>query len=185
MKTLVVTVGIDLAAKPVNPSGFAIWNDGFVRVFSVYTDIEIISACLRACPQLIAIDAPLTFRQGYREADKELIRMGIRVFPPNFISELVFRAMRLKVRLGNVIEVFPGAFYKILNIGEEDLEKFVIFLNRPRNKHETDAVVCALTAAMALEGKTRAVGAKGEKIIIPKEGELPPLPKVGDDKLLL
>lgn len=176
-----VTVGIDLAAKPINPTGFAIWSDGFVRVFTIYTDLEIISSCLRAYPHLIAIDAPLTFSQGYREADKELMRMGIRVFPPNFVSELVFRAMRLKTRLGNVIEVFPSAFYKILKIKEGDLENFVIFLNKPRSKHEVDAVVCALTAAMALEGKTEAVGKRGEKIIIPRKGESPPLPKVSYD----
>jgi len=177
----VVTVGIDLAAKQTNPTGFAVWDDGFVKVFTVYTDLEIISLCLRVYPHLIAIDAPLTFSQGYREADKALIRMGIRVFPPNFISELVFRAMRLKVRLGNVIEVFPGAFYKLLNLKEEDLEKFVVFLNKPRNKHEIDAVVCALTAAMALEGKTEAIGRKGERIVIPREGTTPPLPKVKDE----
>ncbi len=172
-----VTVGIDLAAKPVNPTGFAVWDDGVVRAFTVYTDLEIITSCIRVYPHLIAIDAPLTFSQGYREADKELLRRGIRVFPPNLISELVFRAMKIKARLGNVIEVFPGAFYKILNIEEEDLDKFVIFLNKPRSKHERDAVVCALIAAMAIEGKTEAVGKKGEKIIIPRKGEMPPLPK--------
>ncbi|MEM1511848.1 MAG: DUF429 domain-containing protein [Candidatus Jordarchaeales archaeon] len=180
-----VTVGIDLAAKPINPTGFAIWSDGFVKVFTVYTDLEIISLCLRVYPHLIAMDAPLTFSQGYREADKALMQMGIRVFPPNFISELVFRAMRLKARLGNVIEVFPGAFYKILKIKEEDLEKFVIFLNKPQSKHEVDAVACALTAAMTLEGKTEAVGKKGEKIIIPRKDAMPPLPKMKRDELLL
>lgn len=171
---MVVTVGIDLAAKEHNPTGFAIWNDGFIRTFTVYSDLEIISSCLRAYPSLIAIDAPLTFNQGYREADKALIRMGIRVFPPNFVSELTFRAMRLKARLRNVIEVFPKAFYKILNVTEADLEKFVVFLNKPQSKHETDAAVCALIAAMTLEGKTEAIGRKGEKIIIPRKGEKPP-----------
>jgi len=166
---LVVIVGLDLASKETNPTGFALYDDGYVVTSIVYTDIQIISSTVRAYPDLVAIDAPLTYSEGYREADKELIRRGIKVFPPNFVKELTWRAIKLKARLGNVIEVFPGAFYKIMEVNENQLERFVRFEHRPRTKHELDATVCCIIAAMFLDGKAEAVGGKGEKIVIPKK----------------
>jgi len=164
---MVVIVGLDLASKEANPTGFALYDDGYVVTTIVYTDIQIINNTLRAYPDLIAIDAPLTYSEGYREAERELIRRGIQAFPPNFIKELTFRAIKLKAKLGNVIEVFPSAFYKIMEVNENQLDRFVRFEHKPRSKHELDATACCITAAMLLDGKAEAIGEKGAKIIIP------------------
>lgn len=164
---MVVIVGLDLASKETNPTGFALYDDGYVVTSIVYTDIQIINNTLRAYPDLIAVDAPLTYSEGYREAEKELIRRGIQAFPPNFIKELTFRAIKLKAKLGNVIEVFPNAFYKIMEVNENQLERFVRFEHKPRSKHELDATACCITAAMFLDGKAELIGEKGAKIIIP------------------
>ena len=164
---MVVIVGLDLASKETNPTGFALWDDGYVVTGIVYTDIQILNSTVRAYPDLVAIDAPLTYSEGYREAEKELIRRGIKAFPPNFVKELTWRAIRLKARLGNVIEVFPSAFYKIMGVNENQLDRFVKFEHRPRTKHELDATACCLVSAMFLDGQAEAIGATGEKIIIP------------------
>jgi hypothetical protein len=167
-------VGLDLASKETNPTGFALYDDGYVVTDIVYTDIQIINSTIRAYPELIAVDAPLTYSEGYREAERELSRRGIQSFPPNFIKELTFRAIKLKAKLGNVIEVFPSAFYKIMEVNENQLERFVQFEHKPRTKHELDATACCITAAMFLDGKTEAVGEKGAKIIIPKKTKKEP-----------
>ncbi|MEM3586181.1 MAG: DUF429 domain-containing protein [Candidatus Jordarchaeaceae archaeon] len=164
---MVVIVGLDLASKETNPTGFALYDDGYVITTILYTDIQIVNSTLRAYPEIVAIDAPLTYSDGYREAEKELIRRGIQAFPPNFVKELTFRAIKLKAKLGNVIEVFPSAFYKIMGVNENQLERFVRFEHKPRSKHELDATACCITAAMFLDGKAEAVGEKGAKIIIP------------------
>jgi predicted nuclease with RNAse H fold len=167
-------VGLDLASKETNPTGFALYDDGYVITTIVYTDIQIIDSTIRSYPELIAMDAPLTYSEGYREAERELIRRGIKSFPPNFIKELTFRAIKLKAKLGNVIEVFPSAFYKIMEVNENQLERFVRFEHKPRTKHELDATACCITAAMFLDGKTEAIGDKGAKIIIPKNPKKEP-----------
>lgn len=169
---MVVIVGLDLASKETNPTGFALYDDGYVITTIVYTDIQIINSTVRAYPDLIAIDAPLTYSEGYREAERELIRRGIKAFPPNFIRELTWRAIKLKARLVNVIEVFPSAFYKIMEVNENQLDRFVRFEHKPRTKHELDATACCIIAAMLLDGKAEAIGAKGERIVIPKKESL-------------
>ncbi|WXG41137.1 MAG: hypothetical protein WED07_10260 [Candidatus Freyarchaeum deiterrae] len=171
---MVVVVGLDLASKETNPTGVALYDDGYVVTTIVYTDIQIINSTIRAYPELIAMDAPLTYSEGYREAERELIRRGIQAFPPNFIKELTWRAIKLKTKLGNVIEVFPHAFYKIMEVNENQLERFVRFEHKPQSKHELDATACCITAAMFLDGKTEAVGDKGAKIIIPKKTKKEP-----------
>jgi len=130
-------VGLDLASKETNPTGFALWDDGYVVTGIVYTDIQILNSTVRAYPDLVAIDAPLTYSEGYREAEKELIRRGIKAFPPNFVKELTWRAIRLKARLGNVIEVFPSAFYKIMGVNENQLDRFVKFESQGRKNNNT------------------------------------------------
>jgi predicted nuclease with RNAse H fold len=159
-------IGIDLAGKETNPTGFCVLTEDAsgiktdVKVF--YYDKDIIEGVKKENPDLIAIDAPFGFpEEGYfRESDKLLMEMGFKPLSPKFpnMGILVNRARNLIRSLEGyiIIEVFPQATKKILGIEKE----------RGVSKDKFDAMLCALTGKYYLEGKYEAVGP--EKIIIPK-----------------
>jgi predicted nuclease with RNAse H fold len=169
------------------------------------TDKEIIEETMKQ-EGLITIDAPLGLpkgrccldynckcvKHGYsREAEKELRRMKIRVFPCGFagMRKLTMRGIKLKKyfeRKGRkVIETYPGSAQDLLGIPRKGkdhrkLQRALVkfgFKGDVRRKditdHELDAITSAFVGKLHEEGKTIALGIKKESQIItamPKGG---------------
>lgn len=179
-----VIIGIDLAGKEKNPTGFAVWRQKKVKVFSVYTDKEILSAIIFFKPTIVAIDAPLKLpKEGVlRKADRELIKRGYRVFPPGLpaMKTLTLRAMRLNKLITEkgikTIEVHPTSTRKALNMPTKDWETIraifkdiglkVTLEEKALTSHEVDALTAALTAHLHMQGLTVAVGNDEEGFVI-------------------
>lgn len=155
-------VGIDLAGKEKNPTGFCLLTENRTETKIFYYDKDILDEIERIKPNLIAIDAPFTFASdGYfRDCDKLLREMGFKPLSPNFpnMKPLVLRARKLIKALKGyrVIEVFPQASKQIIGLSME----------RYANEHKFDALVCAITGKYYLEGKYMELGK--ERVIIPK-----------------
>ena len=156
-------VGIDLAGKEKNPSGFCIMAEEGTRTLLLNSDNEILRKVEKVKPDLICIDAPFSFPQeGYfREGDMEMRKDGFDPLSPRFpgMQPLVSRAMILVNVLRKkyeVIEVFPRATEKVLG-----LER-----NRRADKDQYDSMLCALTGKYYLQNKFKAYGP--ERIIVPK-----------------
>ncbi|MEM2282976.1 MAG: DUF429 domain-containing protein [Candidatus Hadarchaeales archaeon] len=165
-------VGVDLAGSERRPTGIALLGRT-LSTKTVHAEEEILEACRGA--GLVAIDAPLSLprKGGLRKGDRELIRMGYRVFPPLFsrMRMLTRRGMGLAAKLRRegirVIEIHPRTSGLIL-FGTEDrrlwLRKLArLGVKRTASEHELDAALAALTGKLYLEGKTRKVG----NIVIP------------------
>lgn len=162
-------VGIDLAGKEKNPTGFCVLTTNekdSAEVTLVYTDEEIIRNVEIAKPTIICIDAPLSMpRKGeyFRKCDREMISRGYRVLSPRIPSMLILveRGIQLAKRLRELgyrcIEVFPRATERILGLEKE----------RRVNQDKYDALLCALTGKCYLNGKYEAVGDEEGIIIIP------------------
>jgi len=152
-------IGIDLATEK-GKTGFCIRNKK-TRIYILKTDKEIIEKINKTKPDIIAIDSPLSLpKKGLRKAEKELLKLGIKVFPPLMPSmkKLAQRAIKIKRQLKNykVIEVYPHAVRKILKI-------------KTKKSHRNDAKLCALVGKLYVEKKTKAIGNRKEgQIIIPK-----------------
>ena len=72
-------VGIDLAGNPKNETGFCVLeanHDKFVSTEILYSDSEIINKLKEVNPEIIAIDAPLTFSGNNRRCDDLLREYG-------------------------------------------------------------------------------------------------------------
>jgi len=174
-----ISVGIDLAGKPCNPTGICILkiDSKEISLKTVYSDEEILKE-IYIYPSdrtILAIDAPLMkdSKPKLRLADKLLKKYG--AMPPTMKSMkyLSIRAFNLsrefKLKGYKVIEVFPTATAKILGIFNKDYTKISKALDiEPKNKHELDAYLCALTGKLFLQGKTIEVGDDEGKIILPK-----------------
>jgi len=143
-------VGIDLAGKEENETGFCVLSDSGIETFTLFTDSEILEKVRKVGPEVIGIDAPLSFPEAglYRESEKLLLERGFKPVSTRFpgMRVLVLRAIEL-VRIlreegYRVIEVYPRATEKVLGL---KMEKGV-------NEHEYDSLLCALTAKSFLEG---------------------------------
>ena len=182
-------IGIDLAGKPENPTGWALLKNKTVKTCLVYTDGEILEGITRNSPMLIAIDAPFSVPKIglMRETDREMIRRGYRVFPPNLppMKKLTLRAMRLNTLIARegyrTIEVHPTSTRKALNIPLKDWSKIQKTLERiglkgeievrPLTPHEIDAITAALTAYLHTKNQTESIGDEEEGYItVPKNG---------------
>jgi hypothetical protein len=155
-------VGVDLAGKPENPTGFCLLTDEGSQTKLLFSDEEILKEIEEVKPECIAIDAPLWLpRNGiWRTSDEKLLKRGFQPVSPAFptMRLLVIRASRLVkiIRDGGyfVIEVFSHASEKVLGLSKE-----------PRkNQDEYDALICALTAKAYSEGKYEDL----DGIIIPR-----------------
>jgi predicted nuclease with RNAse H fold len=182
-------IGIDLAGSSRNPSGWALLKGKAVKTFLLYTDSELLENTVRNYPALIAIDAPLSLpKKGalFRKADREMIRNGYRVFPPNLpaMKKLALRAIRLnrliEEKRYKAIEVHPTSTRKALQMPLKDWKAIQEILKtlglkgeletRPLATHEIDAVTAALTAVLHLKSQTEWVGDDEEGcIIVPKK----------------
>ncbi len=152
-------IGIDLAGKDKNPTGFCIMINGKTEVRLLHSNEEILKVVDEIEPDVIAVDAPFSFPEDgyYRDSDNKLQEEGFKPLSPRFpgMQPLVERAMKLVPELRKnyrVIEVFPRATEKILGLEE-------------KKTHEYDALLCALTGKYYYEGKFRAIGK--EEIVVP------------------
>lgn len=183
-----VIIGIDLAGKPENPTGWAVWKDKKVETSLIYTNDDILKSITQAKPTIIAIDAPFSLpKKGIlRKADEEMIRKGYHVFPPSLpaMRKLTIRAMKLNkliARKGyNTMEVHPTSTCKALNMPLKKWGKIQTILQcmglegdlktRVLRSHEIDAIMAALAAYLHMKNQTEVVGDEDEGyIIIPKK----------------
>ncbi len=116
-----------------------------------------------------------------RQSERDLVRMGIPTLATALIKILARRGERIATALGALgyrpLEVYPFATLRLLGLPAQGkrtpagrrrihraLKPLVPGLNHPRaTDHQLDAVVCALTALLWRQGRTRAVG-------LPEEG---------------
>ena len=179
-------IGIDLAGKPKNPTGIALWKQKRVKVQFVYTDDEILAYVKNFKPSVVAIDAPLKLPKSgiLRKADGEMIKMGYGVFPPTLpaMKTLTLRAIKLNELIKEAfktIEVHPTSTRKALGMPLKDWGKIQTILKsiglkgdiqvRALTPHEIDAVTAALTAHLHIKGQTEEFGDEEEGfIIVPK-----------------
>jgi len=183
-----VIIGIDLAGKSENPTGWALWKNKTVETSLIYTDNEILKGVTRSKPAMIAIDAPFNLpKEGIlRKADREMIKKGYRVFPPGLpaMRKLTARAMQLNKLITEkgykTIEVHPTSTRKALNIPLKDWRRIQTILDHigvggtlkmhTLTSHELDAITAALTAYLYTQSKTEAIGDEEEGyIVIPKK----------------
>ena len=166
-------VGLDLAGKEKNPTGFCLLKiEGKKRsseCWILYKDEEIFIKIEEIKPKVVCIDAPFSYPQkGYfRKCDLELIKKGFRCLSPLFpgVKILVERARNLVRKIKEkderieVIEVFPRAAEKILGLEKE----------KRVNKDKYDALLCAITGEFYLKGNFERIGDEKEGlIVIPK-----------------
>jgi predicted nuclease with RNAse H fold len=182
-----VIIGIDLAGKPQNPSGWAVLKNKRVKTSLVYTDGEIMEGILQNKPTVITIDAPfhLPKEGALREADKQMIMKGYRVFPPRLqgMQKLTLRAAELNRNVAKTgyktIEVHLTSTRKALCMPSKDWRKIQTSLARiglegdvrvrTLISHEIDAVTGALTAYLYLRNQAEAPGDEEEGYIFVPE----------------
>jgi hypothetical protein len=182
-------IGIDLAGRPTNPSGFAMLSGRTFKTQLVHSDRQIIDLCTQERPTIVPIDAPLALpaRGNLRKADISLIKRGLRVFPPTFagMRSLTERgiclAKKLRARKIRVIEIHPRTsgviLFKTANrkLWITKLKKMGFRFKGGNSRHEMDAALAALTGLFHICGKTEEIGDLREgTIVIPlRQAALP------------
>ena len=198
-------VGLDLAGVETRPSGYCSLENMTVITCLLYADKEILNEIQKVKPEIVAIDAPLSLPPGrkninertsghLRESDKELLRRGIKFFPITLgpMRKLTERGINLRKILESkdfkVLEAYPGGAQDVLGIPRKQqgienlragLEKLGLKgLSIQMSHHELDAVTCAYTGKLFLEGKAVIYGASNDGILMPKdELDASPVPK--------
>jgi len=66
-------IGLDLAGKSSRPSGICLWWGKEVRTFVLYTDNEIIRLVKIFQPDIVAIDAPLSYSRDYQNSGVQAV----------------------------------------------------------------------------------------------------------------
>jgi predicted nuclease with RNAse H fold len=190
MKKENIIIGIDLAGKADKPTGWALLKNKHIKTRHLYATKDILVHTVASSPILVAIDAPLALPKvgAMREADKQMHKIGYRVFPPRFraMKSLTLRAVkiakRLKERKINVIEVHPASTRKALGMPTKNWKRIQEILRqmgykgdierRELTPHEIDAVTAALTGHLHIKGKTRLIGEPKEGyIVMPLEND--------------
>jgi uncharacterized protein len=188
-------IGIDLAGVETRPTGFCRLNGFSAQTNVLFADEDIIEKTLTAQPIIVAIDAPLYLPPGrvtleernsphLRQSDRELLKMGIKVFPATLgpMRKLTARGIKLRIFFEEaglkVIEAYPGGAQDVLGIPrkQKGLDKLqaglqalgILGLNSGVNDHELDAATCAFIGKLFLEGKAVEYGTRGEGIVLPK-----------------
>lgn len=158
-------IGLDLAARQDKCSGIAAINSSVKEVVEakcLNTDDEIIDFVSGLRPSVVAIDAPLTSEPVMREVDKLMIRLGLRVFPPNFkwMKQLTLRGYELMNKLNNlgfvVIETHPRSVLKYAGVKnfKELFDIVGVKLGdlQTLNKHVEDALIASTVAYCYITG---------------------------------
>jgi len=176
-------VGVDLAGNPKNETGFCtLYVKGETKNIStriLHSDEEILNNIKEANPDVIAIDAPLTFSGKNRRCDELLREYGAIPVTLRGMIVLANRGNSLAKKLSGfkTIEVFATASAKILGIyDKDDIKTQKMFINsgvkgelenKFLTRDELDATFAALTGLLFLEGKTKTVGDEDGRIVIP------------------
>ncbi len=179
-------VGIDLAGNPKNETGFCILEvngeNKTVRTSILHSNSEIIHKLNEISPEIIAIDAPLTFSGINRHCDEKLREYGALPVTLRGMEVLARRGSELAKELRKpefkLIEVFSTASAKILGFydsKEVEMQKKLMnsgllgdLQKRFLTRDELDAVFAAITGYLYLNSSTESVGDKDGTIIIPK-----------------
>jgi uncharacterized protein len=192
----VSVVGIDLAGVETRPTGFCTLKNLSAETTVLFSDQDIIKKTLNIQPRVIAIDAPLYLPPGrtsledrtaphLRQSDRELLKMGIKVFPATLgpMRKLTARGIKLRKVFEetglHVIEAYPGGAQDVLGIPRKQhgIDRLLAGLqalgikglNGEINDHELDAVTCAFIGKLFLEGRAVEYGTPGEGIVLPKK----------------
>jgi predicted nuclease with RNAse H fold len=195
-------VGLDLAGVQTRPTGYCKLIDMTAETAILFTDEEILAKVQEVQPKIVAIDAPLSLPLGrksieerntehLREADRELLKRGIKFFPITLgpMRKLTTRGLQLKVALAEMgfasIEAYPGGAQDVLGIPrkQKGLDKLkaglekqgILGLRDGLSDHELDAATCALVGKMFIEGKAITYGVPERGIVMPP-GEKPKKP---------
>jgi len=155
-------IGIDLAGKFENPTGFCSMTDEGTETKLLFTDEEIINEVNMIKPDCIAVDAPfwLPTRGAWRSGEEKLLRRG---FQP--ISSLLPTMRILVLRASRLVNNLRENGYKVIEVFSSASESILGLTKEPRkNKDEYDALLCAITAKAYLEGNYEDL----DGIIIPK-----------------
>jgi len=155
-------VGIDLAGKSENPTGFCLLTESGSQTKLLFSDMEILREIEEVKPDCIAIDAPFWLPRvgAWRPSDEKLLRRG---FQP--LSPLLPTMRLLTLRASHLVKVLKERGYKVIEVFSNASEKVLGLSKEPRkNQDEYDALLCALTAKAYLEGKYEDL----DGIIIPK-----------------
>jgi predicted nuclease with RNAse H fold len=168
-------VGINLAPYENNATGIATYEDGKIRTFSVYKNVDVMEIINRFKPEVVSIDAPLhVVDKQFRAAEKEMQQMGYMMQPLN-THEMIERAKRASsIRYAiegvtTVIECHPDSAKKTLKINSVKELKNVRFLNIVKNEHEERAILAIITALFYKEGNYDRFGDEDEGYItLPK-----------------
>jgi len=180
-----IIAGIDLAATPLNSTGWATLKNRVISASHLFSDEEIMDKVLNSNPTLVAVDAPLSLpkeRRFTRKADREMHKRGYPVLPPRFktMEELTTRAIKLTQKIKckgfDIIEVHPTSTRKALKMSTKDwskIQKTLIKIGfqgdtktRTLTPHEIDAATAALTGYLHLEQKTQLIGDAIEGFIV-------------------
>ena len=180
--------GLDLAASPKRCTGYAVIvltkrHSILTKVKCLSTDESIVSEVLKDEVRLIAIDAPLIRIPRMRDVDRLLIKLGFRVFPPNFkwMRDLSVRGWKIAEKLRSlsieVIETHPHS--ALLGAGVNScsdlLELLSInvgvkgFTNTVMIKDLSDSVVAAVVAYCYVKGCSEAVSTGDGTVYILKK----------------
>ena len=179
-------VGIDLAGVKIKKTGFAILLGMEAKTQVLHSDSQILKEVSSWQPSIVSIDAPLgkPLRGKTRVCEKQLRKMGIRVFPCMFagMRTLTERGIKLaqKIReLGYVvIESYPGSAQDILGIPRKGrsvkaLQKALWeygvrgdVLKNGITDHELDAITSAIVGKMFLVGETVSIGKEEEGLMV-------------------
>ncbi len=158
-------IGIDLAGKPENPTGFCILEaDGEVKteIRILKEDSEILKAIEEARPDCIAIDAPFwTPASGFwRRSEELLMKRGFKPVSPKLPSMQV-----LALRAKGIVQALRAKGFRVIEASAFATEKILQVSREPKgNEHEYEALLCALTAKFYLDKKFEDL----EGIIIPR-----------------
>jgi len=162
LNIIMKVVGIDLAGKTENPTGFCLLTESGAETKLLYSDLEILREIETVKPQCIAIDAPFWLPKvgAWRPCDEKLLKRGYKPLSP------ILPTMRLlTLRASHLVRVLKERKYRLIEVFSQASEKILGLSKEPRkNKDEYDALLCALTAKAYLEGKYEDL----DGIILPK-----------------
>jgi predicted nuclease with RNAse H fold len=159
-------IGIDLAARPTKCSGFAVIEMGpqdiLKRAVCLRSDESILRAVRQYKRAIVAIDAPIMREPRMRGVDRELIKMGSRVFPPNFswmkvLSVRAWRIAGILMKSGyEVVETHPRS--ALLSSGVPDARRLLevvgvrVDVKDLKKKDLLDAAVASVVAYCVIKG---------------------------------
>lgn len=182
--------GIDLSASFEKPSSCAVWNNGEISLLSFNSNDDIVRWSEHFHPDLIGLDAPLSFplglngKFGSRQCERDLMKEGIPVLMTSLLAPLTFRAIHLVNLLSKreikTIEVYPYSLRKKFDIvpgvkktsefgklKAEFLNKFPFYVNPAiiSHHHEIDALLALWMTKLVFDGMYRTAGNDGEGLI--------------------